>query len=141
MNGGICILLSSLMSIRQEYMVQVHQQGNFLNILYMSEFTFLYQYIFPSEKEVNNSAFSNYKHNFFPLNPNIINEIDKIIKIPLELKKFYNEVGYGFFFCEEKIAHDRLLDVNSFKIINLREDYYEFDPDLEIYQEPFYKIN
>ena len=39
-----------------------------------------------------------------------------------------------FFNNKSEYSFDRLLDPNSFKILNLRQDYYEFDPDLEIYE-------
>ena len=43
-----------------------------------------------------------------------------------------------FFFQKDKNYFDRLLDVISLKKINLRQDYYQFDPDLELYDSPNY---
>ena len=34
---------------------------------------------------------------------------------------------------------DRLLDVISFKQINLRQDYYKYDPDMELYNSSIFR--
>ncbi len=99
----------------------------------MSNFYFLNSYILPSEGEANNPAYSNYKHQFFPLSKTDIDETERVIKIPLELKIFYKSIGYGFLHCNQNQAFNRILDVGSFKNINLKEDYYEFDTHLEVY--------
>jgi hypothetical protein len=56
------------------------------------------------------------------------------IKIPLELKKFYEQVGIGFIYSKEK-AINRIIAPEECADIRLREDVYEYDPDLELYEE------
>ena len=56
------------------------------------------------------------------------------IKIPLELKKFYEQVGIGFIYSKEK-AINRIIASEECADIRLREDVYEYDPDLELYEE------
>jgi len=99
----------------------------------MSDFSFLLKYILPSEKEASTPLFSGYKHQLFPLSIVLINKVENIMQIPFELKEFYNKIGYGFFYNQKKTAFNRLMDIGSFEMINLREDFYEFDPQLEIY--------
>jgi hypothetical protein len=50
-----------------------------------------------------------------------------------DLRKFYKEVGYGFVNNEIR-AIDRLIAPLGCADIRLREDIYEYDPDLEIYE-------
>ena len=55
------------------------------------------------------------------------------IQIPNDLKKFYMEVGYGFVKCEPGVIN-RLIGPLGCSDIRLREDFYEYDPDLEMYE-------
>ncbi len=100
----------------------------------MSNFFFLDKYVLPSEKEVSNPIYSNYKHQLFPIVRGNISEVEKFIKIPKELMELYTSIGYGFFNVRNKTAFNRLFDAYSFKEINLREDFYEFDPQLDVYE-------
>lgn len=64
-------------------------------------------------------------------------EIEKVqgqIKIPYELLRFYQTHGYGFIHspCGDT---NRLLDPMSLLEVNLRKGIYEYDPDLELYDE------
>ena len=95
---------------------------------------FLKEFILPSEKHSSRDEYKKLKHHFFHLAPNEITDVDNQIKIPLELREFFKIIGYGFFFHRDDSSFDRLLDVISFKKINLRLDYYEFDPDLDLYE-------
>lgn len=99
----------------------------------------LKKYILPNEKVSDKKEYEHLKHHFFSLSIQEIELINNELKIPLELINFYKNVGYGFFFQENKDSFDRFLDVFSFKQINLREDFYEFDPDLELYDDEFYQ--
>ena len=55
------------------------------------------------------------------------------IKIPNELKQFYLQIGCGF--IESKhMAFNRIMDPMSCADLRLREDFYEFDPELEGYE-------
>jgi hypothetical protein len=106
----------------------------------MENFDFLTKFLLPSEKESNNPIYEDYKHILFPLKKEEIYNVYSLFQIPIELKIFYEEIGYGFFFRKNSSFFNRLLDPFSFKQINLREDFYEFDPDLELY-EKYYDDN
>ena len=67
------------------------------------------------------------------------NDRKKEIEIPFELEFFYRHIGYGFFFQNNKDNSDRLLDAISFKQINLRQDYYKYDPDMELYNSSIFR--
>lgn len=105
----------------------------------MSNFSFLNQYVVPSTDEAIRTLYGGYKHLLFEADQNSINNAEKSFGLPLELKEFYTQVGYGFFHQKEEFSSDTLLNPDSFKIINLREEYYEFDPDLELYQAEVYQ--
>lgn len=77
-------------------------------------------------------------HCLYPLDLSDIEGVDFSIKIPFELKRFYEDIGYGFFHRKTKTGINRLLDPDSFREINLREGFYEFDPDLEIYNDLYH---
>ena len=55
-------------------------------------------------------------------------------KLPNELKKFYQKTGYGFF-NKHNGSFNRLLSPLQVVQINLKEDFYATDPDLDIYDE------
>ena len=100
----------------------------------MSNYDFLKPYIIPSEKESDDIKYIDFKHQFYPLEKLEVGRIKDLMGlIPYELFEFYNTIGYGFFYKDNKTYFNRLLDVFSFKDINFKEDIYEFDPDLIIY--------
>ncbi len=84
-----------------------------------------------------NNNFNFLKNNeytsIYTLEESEIEEIGKKILIPNDLLLFYKRVGYGF--INKTSSINRLLDPNSYFDINTRNDIYEFDPDLEIYEE------
>ena len=82
-------------------MEQIHQVEKFLNNKIM--FDFLKKYIIPNGKESENKEYEHLKHHFFPLSNNEINLVNRETEIPLELKIFYTDIGYGFFFKKIKI--------------------------------------
>lgn len=55
------------------------------------------------------------------------------ILIPFELKEFYRNIGCGLMYSNVN-ANNRLIDPLTCADIRLREDFYEFDPDLELYE-------
>ncbi|GHT15446.1 SMI1/KNR4 family protein [Bacteroidia bacterium] len=55
-------------------------------------------------------------------------------KLPLDLKNFYQEIGYGFFHREQG-SINRLLSPLQVAQINLKEGIYEADPDLDVYDD------
>ncbi|NTE04379.1 SMI1/KNR4 family protein [Agrobacterium tumefaciens] len=74
------------------------------------------------------------KHNIYSVLETDILKVENKIEIPYELKLFYLEVGYGFF--HKNIGESfRLFGPHNFQQINLKEDFYEFDPDLDIYDQ------
>lgn len=97
----------------------------------MSDFDFLKQYKLADPKD--QEARKGLKHNFYEITQTDIDEIRTSIMIPRELEQFWLKIGYGFMHTIPQTSIYRMLDPNSFKIINLKEDYYEFDPDLELY--------
>ena len=105
----------------------------------MSNFSFLESYILPNERESQNPQYSDYQHHLFSLEDSEIRGEASFIEIPVELREFYQQVGYGFFYQNDDSHADRLLDVGNFKKINLRQDFYEFDPDLELYDDKSYQ--
>lgn len=74
-------------------------------------------------------------HQFHPLSAADIQKVDAVFPIPAALKEFYAEVGYGFFHTADKNRFNRLLGPNSLHDINLRKNSYEFDPNLDFYEE------
>ncbi len=72
------------------------------------------------------------KHNIYVVSGEDIEKVEKIILIPHELKLFYSVLGYGFFHRDIGASY-RLIGPHNFEQINLKKDFYEFDPALEIY--------
>lgn len=68
------------------------------------------------------------------------------ITFPIELRKFYLEIGYGFIKGSNVNAINRIMDLDTVADITLREGVFEFDPDLDgIYEEEdklvFFEVN
>lgn len=89
----------------------------------------------------------NSHHEFYELKENdLIKAEDRLgFRFPKELREFYLEIGYGFI-RGNKSAINRFLDPATITDITLREDIYEFDPDLDdIYEDEdrlvFYEVN
>jgi hypothetical protein len=78
------------------------------------------------------------KHNFYKVKETDIFFVNNLIGLPYELKLFYENIGYGFFY-QKTYSSNRILSPMQIKQINLREDFYEYDPDLELYDENSYK--
>lgn len=72
----------------------------------------------------------------YELDEKQISDAEKRMKLsfPKDLHDFYMEYGYGFV-INAKRAINRLMDPQSCADIRLREEPYEFDPDLEMYEE------
>ncbi|KLK99480.1 hypothetical protein XJ18_10975 [Bacillus pumilus] len=79
---------------------------------------------------------ANQENSFFPVTENEIKEVEKELdlKFPKELVNFYIEVGYGFIKGSE-FNINRILDPYSVRDFRLRENDFEFYPDIEIYDE------
>ena len=99
----------------------------------------LKKYVLPNENDRKKEIYKNFKHHFLPISDSEIELVKKEIEIPFELEFFYRHIGYGFFFQNNKDNSDRLLDAISFKQINLRQDYYKYDPDMELYNSSIFR--
>ncbi|MDP9724779.1 hypothetical protein J2W44_003869 [Priestia aryabhattai] len=79
----------------------------------------------------------NEKHKFFPLEATEIESAEQRLgaRFPAELRQFYVEIGYGFADRNETTAFQRIIDPESAVDLHLREDFYEHDPDLDMYDE------
>lgn len=78
---------------------------------------------------------NNKKNSFYPITEEMVLEAEKRmgIKFPLELRKFYLDVGCGF--IEKQLCEiNRMIGPLGCSDIRLREDIYEYDPDLEMYE-------
>jgi hypothetical protein len=76
-------------------------------------------------------------HVFYPIDSQQISEAEKNLgfNLPMELKEFYQTIGYGFFWQKSGTDRNRLLSPLQVAQITLKEDFYEFDPDLELYDD------
>lgn len=90
----------------------------------------------------------NGKHKFINLQEDeLLNTEARLgFDFPNELREFYLEVGYGFIKGRNSNAINRIMGPDTVADINLREDIYEFDPDLVgIYEEEdrliFFEVN
>ena len=91
------------------------------------------QFVVKSEKE------RGLKHTFYTVTNEQLKELEAEIDIPTELKEFYLEVGHGFMFDDnDSYSIDRLLSPDDYVKINLRKDYYEYDPTLDLFKEPIF---
>ncbi len=79
---------------------------------------------------------ANQENSFYPVTENEIKEVEKELhlKFPKELVNFYIEVGYGFIKGSEYNIN-RIMDPYSVRDFRLRDNDFEFYPDIEIYDE------
>ncbi|MGG3568524.1 SMI1/KNR4 family protein [Priestia megaterium] len=79
----------------------------------------------------------NEKHKFYSLEEKEIEAAEHRLggNFPAELRQFYVEIGYGFANRNETTAFQRIIDPDSAVDLHLREDFYEHDPDLDMYDE------
>lgn len=97
----------------------------------MSDFTFL-----NIHRVVNEDQDNGLDTVFYPVTDKEIASLEVEIqsKLPTELVDFYSQVGYGF--IRKKSGNiNRFMDTYSLQDINLRTGDFEYDPDLEIYDE------
>ncbi|RLJ75171.1 SMI1/KNR4 family protein [Pedobacter alluvionis] len=97
----------------------------------MSDFLFLDDYR-GQEDSQNNDL----EHVFYPLSKYEIKKAEDEFgyELPSELKDFYLQIGYGFF--HKSLGEvNRLMDTTSLYQINLKQDEFENDPDLEVYDD------
>ncbi|TPN89236.1 SMI1/KNR4 family protein [Aquimarina algicola] len=103
----------------------------------MKKYDFLKKYVLNNSGEQNQEL--RLKHYFYPINQNYIKSIQEKLHIPIELQEFWETIGYGFFHKHVDLSTNRFMGPETFQMINLREDFYEFDPDLDLYEEIEYQ--
>jgi hypothetical protein len=92
------------------------------------------------QKYIINSQNKDPKHSFHSVKEAELELIEKEIIIPKELKSFYTNIGYGVMFDNTgSYSINKLYSPTEFLKINLRRDYYEFDPTLEYYNSEEFK--
>ncbi|PEA56051.1 1,3-beta-glucan synthase regulator [Bacillus pseudomycoides] len=69
---------------------------------------------------------------FYPLPKEEIAEAADLLKVhfPKELKRFYEEIGYGFLSSNRNLIN-RFMDPISVADFRLRQDIYEYNPNLD----------
>ncbi|MGN4929645.1 SMI1/KNR4 family protein [Bacillus cereus group sp. MYBK14-1] len=70
---------------------------------------------------------------FYPLKSEEIEEAEELLKMkfPKELKDFYKEIGYGFLEASDRFFFNRFMDPFSVSDFRLREDIYEYNPNID----------
>jgi len=76
------------------------------------------------------------KHLLYAVKDEDIEFIENYTPLPIELRVFYREIGYGFFHTGLG-AFYRLLSPMQLKQINCREDFYKYDIELDSYEERY----
>ena len=113
----------------------------------MAIFDFLLHYRVASSQEDDLDKGRAWKHLFIPLKPFALLEAERDLgfRFPAELDEFYFKIGYGLFHNNIDKDFNRFLSPDVVAAINLREDQYEFDPDLDLYDDPnhliFFEVN
>ena len=102
-------------------MVFIHRQENYLMEVIRMEKKFIV------ENKINN---------FYPVSEEEIQEVEQILNlnIPRELKKLYSQLGYGFL-NKTEYNINRIMDPYSIRDFRLRQNDFEFYPDIEIYDQ------
>ncbi|MBC1362569.1 SMI1/KNR4 family protein [Listeria welshimeri] len=79
---------------------------------------------------------NNNKNVFYPVSLDEIKEVEKelAVNIPEELKNFFINVGYGFI-KGSKYNINRIMDPYSIRDFRLKQNDYEFFPDIDIYDD------
>ena len=76
------------------------------------------------------------KNIFYSVNTKEINDVEKelSLKIPKELMEFYLSIGYGYIKGSD-FNINRIMDPRSIRDFRLRQNDFEFYPNIEIYDE------
>lgn len=79
---------------------------------------------------------SNPDNSFYPVAKTEIEEVESVLEleIPKELKEFFLNVGYGFIQGSEYNIN-RIMDPYSMRDFKLKQNDYEFFPDIEVYDD------
>ncbi|MEC0037385.1 MULTISPECIES: SMI1/KNR4 family protein [Bacillus] len=70
---------------------------------------------------------------FYPIYQDEIDEAESLLQmeLPKELKRFYQEIGYGFLKSDKRTFFNRFMDPISVVDFRLRQDIYEYNPNLD----------
>ncbi len=91
-------------------------------------FNFLKEYVVADR-----SVCSKQKPIFYPIYQDGIDEAESLLQmeLPKELKRFYQEIGCGFLKSDKKTFFNRFMDPISVADFRLRQDIYEYNPNLD----------
>ncbi|MED3068467.1 1,3-beta-glucan synthase regulator [Bacillus thuringiensis] len=91
-------------------------------------FNFLKEYVVADR-----SVRSKQKPIFYPIYQGEIDEAESLLQmeLPKELKRFYQEIGCGFFKSDTRTFFNRFMDPISVADFRLRQDIYEYNPNLD----------
>ncbi|MDA2385858.1 SMI1/KNR4 family protein [Bacillus cereus] len=91
-------------------------------------FNFLKEYVVADR-----SVRSKQKPIFYPIYQDEIDEAESLLKmeLPKELKRFYQEIGFGFLKSDTRTFFNRFMDPISVADFRLRQDIYEYNPNLD----------
>jgi hypothetical protein len=81
--------------------------------------------------EHNPKELGKFRHNFYALQESAIQDALGVFDpFPVELKQFYEEIGFGYFHCNKERAN-RIFDPYSLIMMNRLEDRFEYDVELK----------
>ncbi|EJR75890.1 SMI1/KNR4 family protein [Bacillus cereus] len=91
-------------------------------------FNFLKEYVVADR-----SVRSKQKTIFYPIYQDEIDEAESLLQmeLPKELKRFYQEIGCGFLKSDTRTFFNRFMDPISVADFRLRQDIYEYNPNLD----------
>ncbi|KAB2440658.1 SMI1/KNR4 family protein [Bacillus luti] len=91
-------------------------------------FNFLKEYVVADR-----SVRSKQKPIFYPIYQDEIDEAESLLQmeLPKELKRFYQEIGCGFLNSDKRTFFNRFMDPISVADFRLRQDIYEYNPNLD----------
>ena len=91
-------------------------------------FNFLKKYVVADR-----SVRSKQKPIFYPIYQEEIDEAESLLqmKLPKELQRFYQEIGCGFLKSDKRMFFNRFMDPISVADFRLRQDIYEYNPNLD----------
>jgi|GEM_PF-255968 len=104
-----------------------------------AQFNFLKKYIVVDKRKHYERQNPQFKHTFYKLDiANLLEAEHRLgFTFPSELEAFYQEIGYGFMHRDmDSGRYDRFMSPDDVASVYLREDQYEADPDLEIFDDP-----
>jgi hypothetical protein len=96
-------------------------------------YTYLHDFILSQENLATHKPkeWGKLRHNFYALDEEVLNEaLTAFDPFPDELKNFYQEIGFGYFYCNKEGAN-RILDPYSLIAMNKLEGRFAYDIELK----------